>query len=734
MAEKIKLFEVEFDFDAAIADMAALKNEIEGLKDTNKELRKSTGEVTPEFERNAQKIRDLSKEYRIQQKLVDDLNRNRQSEIKIIGQTDGSIKSLEAALRRNKDTYRQLTEEQRKNDGNANKLLETIKKQDAEYKKLQTSIGTTQVNVGDYAGAMRQVIAENKNFSGVLGGIIGPLRGVQTQVTAVRNAYIGTTQATAGATGGVKAFTAALVATGIGAFLVVLGSLITLLTKTQRGMDFIAVVGAQLGSIFGNLTDIAIRMGDAIVQAARNPVDSIKALGRAVVDNIVNRFKAVIDVVGGVGDVMGSLVRGEFKEAKQGAKELRTAFVQLGTGLDAEQQEKFGKAIAGTAKEMAGEFKVAGDLKRELIELGKREADLNVVRAQSRARIRELNLIAQDVSKSEEERANAAREALKIEQGVLKQQEEIQSRRVEILRQQNDLSESTEADLQRVRDAEIALARTREESISFQTRINSRLSTLTEKTNKEQKDASEDLIKQEEERQKALQKTAEEQQAFAQKVLQSSLEGVAAVEAAYEEELKKLGAFGVDRETLTAQQLAALQVLEANYERDRQEAIDKAATDRLNARLAAASAEFDLEQAQRDREQAEALTRVIGNEKETERIKAEFRQRDLEATRDYLDEQLQIVQASLAADLTADVEGGFAESIISEEEKEALKSRMAEVVAQIAEVNLALGQLKYDEEGNIRTIAGVMGFTEESAEEFREMLQNTTDTLQGSRR
>lgn len=74
--------------------------------------------------------------------------------------------------------------------------------------------------------------------------------------------------ASTGATGLSKALrilTVALKATGIGAIVVALGSLVAYFTKSQRGADKLAVVMGQLKQAFFVVTDWAIKLGEKIV-------------------------------------------------------------------------------------------------------------------------------------------------------------------------------------------------------------------------------------------------------------------------------------------------------------------------------------------------------------------------------------------------------------------------------------------------------------------------------------
>ena len=104
---------------------------------------------------------------------------------------------------------------------------------------------------------------------------------------------------------------------------------------------------------------------------------------------------------------------------------------------------------------------------------------LNVETAQQRANIEELKLIAEDVTKSEEERLNAAKKAFKIENDLLDQRvaNAEESVRIEKERVDTILDPGAEA-LDVVAQKEIALANIRGESATKQVELNNKINAI----------------------------------------------------------------------------------------------------------------------------------------------------------------------------------------------------------------------------------------------------------------
>ena len=129
-----------------------------------------------------------------------------------------------------------------------------------------------------------------------------------------------------------------------------------------------------------------------------------------------------------------------FAKTKKGAESLEVAFKGVGAAINVivDRIAKFGGGIAkmlsgewsAGLKDMANSFKgmgteiltdtlLAASLQKSLQKLTDSQRELNVETAQRRADIEELKLIAEDVTKSEKERLEAAKEAFGIETDLL---------------------------------------------------------------------------------------------------------------------------------------------------------------------------------------------------------------------------------------------------------------------------------------------------------------------------
>ena len=214
---------------------------------------------------------------------------------------------------------------------------------------------------------------------------------------------------------------AGLISTGIGAFIVAIGSLVSYFTQTKKGAELLETALAGVGAAAGVIVDRISTFGGAIVK----------------------------------------LFKGDAKGALEGVK---ATFKDIGT-------------------EIANDTKRAIELKQAFQELRDRQRDLNVETAQQRAEIERLKLIAEDVTKSTRERLAAAEEAFAKENKLL--DDRIANAQEDLRLQQEGMElrkvdgENTAADLDREADLKIALANITGESLTKQIELNNKINAIT---------------------------------------------------------------------------------------------------------------------------------------------------------------------------------------------------------------------------------------------------------------
>jgi hypothetical protein len=210
------------------------------------------------------------------------------------------------------------------------------------------------------------------------------------QTGGVIGKFTGFTSALSAATKGMKLFRAAFISTGIGAFVVAVGSLIAAFKNSEEGQNRFAKVMTQIGVVVGNTKDI------------------LENFGKAIISVFTGNFKAA---------------REALKEATDGVKNFR------------EETQKEIK-LAG---ELADKRAKADILQRELI-TKRAEAD--------RKRNEALEKAANREDYTAEQRIKFLREAAAIDQEITDQELAAAKLRLEAMETEMQFSESTKEDLE----------------------------------------------------------------------------------------------------------------------------------------------------------------------------------------------------------------------------------------------------------------------------------------------
>lgn len=155
---------------------------------------------------------------------------------------------------------------------------------------------------------------------------------------------------------GFKGLGVAIKAAGIGLLLAAMDILKELFDNNQKTVDFFNTTFNTLQVAFSDFSKfISANIGgiaDFFQTIFENPVDSIKALGEGIKNNIIERFQSMLEVLGFVGEAMKKFFTGDFKGALDSVKAAGTEMVDVLTGVDdsakkiAEGTTKAAKAIS----------------------------------------------------------------------------------------------------------------------------------------------------------------------------------------------------------------------------------------------------------------------------------------------------------------------------------------------------------------------------------------------------
>lgn len=330
----------------------------------------------------------------------------------------------------------------------------------------------------------------------------------------------GTAKAAGTAAKASKVLSLAMKAIPIIAIVAALGSLVSFFTKTERGAQKLRVITAFLGGAMGAVSDVVVSLGENLFNAISSPQQAFEDLKNSFVSIFVefipNAIQKVMDGFGLLGKSISQLFEGDFSGAMESAKE---GAIKLGDGLtDLNPATAILKKVAAGAAELGVEIakdaQAAADLEGRLNKVLVAERELSVARAQANAEIAQQKLIAEDVTKSFEEREAAALKAFKLENDLVQEELKLQRERLAIILAQNELNESDEEALQAAADARIQLAAIEQASASKLLEINNKLNSLRkEQAAKKEEDAAKEQARLDAEEQAELDRIARKKEA-----------------------------------------------------------------------------------------------------------------------------------------------------------------------------------------------------------------------------
>ena len=264
---------------------------------------------------------------------------------------------------------------------------------------------------------------------------------------------------------------AGIMSTGIGALLIAVTALISFFTNTKRGADLLKQAMAGLGAVISVLTDLMSRVGETMVNAFKNPKQAIVDLWEAIKKNLLNRLTGLVDGFKAAGKLIHAALTFDWDGIKEGAEEYGQALVQVGTGLDTEQQEKFLNNLKDITTEMQNEVTAMMALEKRTQSLRDADNAFMVQKAATRQEIERARLIAEDETKSAKERLENLKKALELEAKTTKQEIVLAKERMQIQKEEMALSENSAEDEAELARRKVEVIETETASIKMRRRV-----------------------------------------------------------------------------------------------------------------------------------------------------------------------------------------------------------------------------------------------------------------------
>lgn len=196
------------------------------------------------------------------------------------------------------------------------KTFELIAKTDAANQNLrETSAELEKVNKG---------IAETNKAGG--------------QIKGLKKSFDSAKTGARGLAKGFRAIGVALKAAGIGLVIAAFATLQDLFRQNQKAADLFNTAFEAVAIAFNDfvnfIDDNFGKITGFFKAIFEDPLDSIKAFGDAIKNNIIERINSGLEVIGLLGKAVTAVFKGEWTEAMEAAKEAGSEYIDVLTGVD----------------------------------------------------------------------------------------------------------------------------------------------------------------------------------------------------------------------------------------------------------------------------------------------------------------------------------------------------------------------------------------------------------------
>jgi hypothetical protein len=353
-------------------------------------------------------------------------------------------------------------------------------------------------------------------------------------------------------TKGFKTVRLAVASTGIGLLIVAITSLTAAFRGSEEGQNKFSKIMTVIGALTGNLVDLLADLGEGIINAFSNPIETIKGFADSIKTFVFDRINNTIESIGLLGSAIKKVFSGDFKGALDDAKDGFKGLIDDSPfGIIRDGIKSATEATKEFIKEQKKELNQAADVADMRAKADKIERKLIVDRSKLESEIANLRLKSrQEEQFSASERKQALLDAQKLEEQILgKETEYLELRRdAQIL--ENTFSRSNKENLTKEAEAIAAVNRQVAARANAARQVQREVNTISKQIEaedkriaNEQKAINDKKITDEKTRQDAIQKVRDDfKQKQKEKEAETELEKIDLEEQKKIEELDKLKA------------------------------------------------------------------------------------------------------------------------------------------------------------------------------------------------
>jgi len=276
-------------------------------------------------------------------------------------------------------------------------------------------------------------------------------------------------------TTGFKSLRVAIIGTGIGALLIAVTALGQAFTRSEEGQNKFAKILGVIGSVTGNLLDLLADLGENIISVFENPKQALIDFKNLIVENITNRFEAIIDTLGFLGSAFKKVFSGDFSGALEDAKKAGSSYIDSVTGVK-NSIDKASESVKNFTKEIVDDANAAAKIADQRANAEKKARDLIVERAEAERQIADLRAKAVDKEKfTAQERVKFLEEAGRVSDELAAKEVQVAKLRLEAKKTENELTKSNKDDLKEAAELEANVIQLETQRLNLQKSLSKEL-------------------------------------------------------------------------------------------------------------------------------------------------------------------------------------------------------------------------------------------------------------------
>ncbi len=503
-SKKVALIEIDIDNKAAQEEMKKLSlliieqsdavkdnnTAISSLNKANKDLeaQAKAGTITQkqageEIVNNNKKILDLKTANLSLKDGIKDLNKDRNSSIKASKLEADSLDALRHKVAAQKKELNGLNTSTAEGKKRFHELSDSIKLNNQAITRADQGAGDFRSSIGQYNEEVKKALDSSGAMSQSMGAISGIVPSVGKGISTLG--------------GTLKGVFAIMKANPIIFLAGLLMQLFNLFKKSQAGMDALRVAGAVLNGVIGVFVDIIENTIDTMQsfmkKALKDPVQLLKDFKDALVDNFIKYFtetipEAIKQVLGAFATLWEAIITLDFGKAAEAVGQYADGISNLVPGMKQAKEGivSMGKGLSDLEKKTREVANNLARLEKMTIMYERALADNEVEISKTLVQQANLKNIYEDQSQSYEDRIDATQKLAKIEHDQLNKTLAIQKLALAGMLVINQQTNSTEEDLQKVRDKKIEINKLEEQSVNLLTATNKREQAIKKKRDAEE--------------------------------------------------------------------------------------------------------------------------------------------------------------------------------------------------------------------------------------------------------